>query len=285
MTQTRVFVTYLPARPRPVRAVSRSPGSLAAPATTVLASALLAGGAIHAVGGAREFAQPTARVALDAAQPSGPLRPAMDEPLPFLALAASAMAPATERAGAAGLPAPAETVAQPARAPLARASAARDAAAAPPPRPIAGKRLDLAGFLDDQGFALAAKPPLAEPASGAAESRAAVLPAGEPALAESAIAPLGSAPSPAAAPLPAEAQTFPTVTIDGVALGAVTMRGDTVHLSSLVGLLELRMPAEEFERLQSAPAADSFVSIATLRAAGLDVAVDPAGEQITLAAR
>lgn len=265
--------------------MSRSPGSLAAPATTVLASALLAGGAIHAVGGAREFAQPTARVALDATQPSGPLRPATGEPLPFLALAASAMAPATERAVAARLPAPAETVAQPARAARARAAAARDAAAAPPPRPIAGKRLDLAGFLDDQGYALTPVASPAETLPGAAEIPIAPVPIGELALSESAIAPGGSSPSPAAAPPPAEAQTFPTVTVDGVALGAVTMRGDTVHLSGLVGLLQLRMPAEEFERLQSAPAADSFVSIATLRAAGLDVAVDPAWEQITLVAR
>ena len=68
-------------------------------------------------------------------------------------------------------------------------------------------------------------------------------------------------------------------------LGAVTMRGDNVHLGSLVGLLQLRMPAQEFTRLKAAPSADSFVSLDTLRTAGLDVKVAADGESLALAAR
>jgi hypothetical protein len=82
-----------------------------------------------------------------------------------------------------------------------------------------------------------------------------------------------------------ELQTFPMVAVAGEALGAVTMRGDKIHLASLVGLLELKMPAGEFERLKAAPAADSFVDLDTLQAAGISATIDPAGETITLAAQ
>ena len=119
-------------------------------------------------------------------------------------------------------------------------------------------------------------------------------PGGEPALAGTepgvvlaAVAPtaIRNSIEPAdAAPADPVVQTFPTVSVHGIALGAVTMRGDTVHLASLLGLLKLKLPAEEFARLQAAPAADSFVSLAKLRAAGLDVTIDRANERIALAA-
>ncbi|WP_133365734.1 hypothetical protein [Qipengyuania sediminis] len=87
--------------------------------------------------------------------------------------------------------------------------------------------------------------------------------------------PAGDPPSAAGAPVMAEVeQTFPRVTVDGVALGAVTMRGDAVHLASLVGLFALRMPEAERARIAQSPAVDSFVSLDTLRAAGIAVTLD-----------
>lgn len=79
-------------------------------------------------------------------------------------------------------------------------------------------------------------------------------------------------------------QTFPTVSVDGQALGAITMRDGKLHLAALVGLLELKLPSGEFERLKAAPAADSFVDFEMLRDAGITATLDPSGTQITLTA-
>jgi hypothetical protein len=285
LTQTRVFVTYLPARPAPGIVKPRPAGSLGSPAVTGLAGAMLAGGLVHALSGAEAVSYRSARPALDTA-PSVGISPTPGA-LPFLALASTAERPSFDFTQTPGVAVAAEIVASPAKPiPSAGAPARKRPAADRTSRALAGKRLDLAGFLDDQGFALTpASAPFAASALSPVETPAALAPPAEIESAEAGIAQdVAPTAEPPAVPS-AQAQTFPTVTVAGVALGAVTMRGDAVHLGSLVGLLQLRMPDAELVRLQSAPAADSFVSLDTLRAAGIEIAIDPEGESLALAAR
>lgn len=154
-----------------------------------------------------------------------------------------------------------------------------------PPR--ATPRRDLAGFLAQQGHTLATTAHTlrsgevteqATTTSDALEDTAALMVAVRPVAAASS----------ATSAVPAEGagaeQTFPSVSVDGQALGAITMRDGKLHLAALVGLLELKLPAGEFERLKAAPAADSFVDFEMLRDAGITATLDPSGMQITLIA-
>jgi hypothetical protein len=78
--------------------------------------------------------------------------------------------------------------------------------------------------------------------------------------------------------------------VDGEPIGAITLQdlghgGHAVHLGALVELLKLRMPQVEFARLSSAAAADSFVSLDQMRAAGITVQYDPRQERLLIDAR
>lgn len=305
MTQPRVFVTYVPSR----RAPRAGPGHISRrapePVMVVLAGALLAGGTVHALGSADAAGAPRpAPAPQDPGVTEQADRPAPDA-LPYLALATVDPPPRTDRV------------------PEEAAPAAKLSAGPSVPRSVpGGPRRDLAGFLEDRGLTLATSEPAAgtapdvafddpvapdafigpvaasETAAGTKSAAPLTEPGAPPALAlavdvaaaaqedalssvpngvsEQALSQSGSA---------IEAQTFPIVAVGGQRLGAVTMRGDRVHLASLVGLLQLKLPAAEFERLAAAPAADSFVALDTLRAAGISVTLDPAGEQMRLSAR
>lgn len=273
VTQPRIFVTYVPA-PRPTRQsralhVSRAKD----PALAVLAGALLAGGAVHAFGslqsGGGSQPQPGRLRPLAAPQ----WRPAPDA-LPYLAVASIELPPPAVR-----------------ELPAELAPAKHEPAAQVPP-PIVRPRQDLAGFLEDRGLPLAtaAGPALPE-LSGLADTsqkpatELAAVDTALPIVPPSAVAVTASAEAAPETPAAAETQSFPTVTVGGQALGAVTMRGGKIHLASLVGLLQLKLPASEFARLSSAPAADSFVDVEALGAAGIDAVLDSAGERLTLSAR
>ncbi|HEU4820206.1 MAG TPA: hypothetical protein VFS87_03495 [Qipengyuania sp.] len=107
--------------------------------------------------------------------------------------------------------------------------------------------------------------------------------------------------APTAAPVPpgaaiadgqatAFAQSFPLAVVNGEPLGAVTLRdlgpqGEAVHLGALVGLLKLRMPEAEFAWLSSAAAADQFVTLDRLRAAGITVQFDARDGRLLIDAR
>ena len=85
-------------------------------------------------------------------------------------------------------------------------------------------------------------------------------------------------------------QHFPMAVVNGEPLGAVTLRdlgpqGQAVHLGALVGLLKLRMPEAEFTRLSNAAAADQFVTLDQLRAAGITVQFDPRQSRLLIDAR
>jgi hypothetical protein len=93
-----------------------------------------------------------------------------------------------------------------------------------------------------------------------------------------------------AAPPAAVAQHYPLAIVDGEPIGAITLQdlghgGHAVHLGALVELLKLRMPQAEFARLSSAAAADTFVSLDQLRAAGITVQYDPRQERLLIDAR
>lgn len=97
-------------------------------------------------------------------------------------------------------------------------------------------------------------------------------------------------PASAAAPSASYVQHFPTAVVHGETLGAVTLRdlgaqGQMVHLGALVGLLKLRMPEAEFVRLGSAAAADRFVPLDQLRAAGITVQFDARKGRLLIDAR
>ena len=305
MTQPRVFVTYVPSRRTPRAGGAYAPRRAPEPVLAVLAGALLAGGTVHALGSAdaggtpRRPPAPRDPLATERADSPAPVA------LPYLALATVDPLPPTDRSP--------ETAAPPAKL----------SAAAPVPRSLpGGPRRDLAGFLEDRGLTLATSEPAAGTAPDVAfdetvapDALIGAVAASEIAAGTKSAAPLAEPGAPRALAgavavaavarentlssvpngvseqaLPqsgsaTEAQTFPIVAVDGQRLGAVTMRGDRVHLASLVGLLQLKLPAAEFERLAAAPAADSFVALDTLRAAGISVTLDPAGEQMTLSAR
>ena len=103
---------------------------------------------------------------------------------------------------------------------------------------------------------------------------------------------LASANSIAAGMTPASrtAQFFPLAIVDGEPVGAITLRdlgqqGQAIHLAALVELLKLRMPQAEFAKLNSAAAADSFVTLDQLRAAGITIQYDAAQDRLLIDAR
>jgi len=103
-------------------------------------------------------------------------------------------------------------------------------------------------------------------------------------------APLSRGASATPPPLAGYVQLFPMAVVNGEALGAVTVRdlgaqGQAVHLGALVGLLKLRMPEAEFARLSGAAAADRFVTLDQLRAAGLTVQFDARESRLLIDAR
>lgn len=265
LTRNRVFVTYVPAARLPGRGGARGELAARSPKMAVLAGALLAGGSAHSTADADGFRPET----FPLETPAVPIEPTGPEPLPFLALATVAPAPAAAVEAPLAVAKPAAAVARPEPA---------------PPEPLSAPRRDLAGFLAEQGHVLAPLPDA--PAAPALTSDAQAAPEMEGGAASAPVAPasIAGAETPQPDPQSAVAQTFPTLSVNGTELGAVTMRGDTVHLAALLGLLQLRMPAEEFARLKASPAAESFVSLAMLREAGLAVTVDPQRERLTLAA-
>lgn len=93
-----------------------------------------------------------------------------------------------------------------------------------------------------------------------------------------------------AEPSPLYVQSYPVAVINGEPLGAVTLRdygvdGAAIHLRALIGLLRLRMPEAEFLRLDTAAAADRFISIEELRAAGIEARFDPRNGRLTIESR
>lgn len=268
VTQPRIFVTYAPmARPAGAAAGSRRARE---PMVAALAGALLAGGGLHTFGGPESAGAPlpVAPQAPGALAQSYGAEPPV---LPHLAFLAVLPAKSSEP------PAPLRAAPEPAPRPV-------------PQPPVKSPRRDLAGFLEDRGLALAAP----DPVSGIGEDLAqeggdqpvALAAAPIAGSATAAFAPAaGADPAPAAPETASELQTFPIVAVAGQPLGAVTMRGDSVHLASLVGLLQLKLPEAEFERLRDAPAADSFVTIDSLREAGIDLTLDDSGERISLSVR
>lgn len=272
VTQPRIFVTYVPAPRRTRHGRALQVPRAKDPALAVLAGALLAGGAVHAFGSGLKGGGPQAASGRQRPLPASQWRPAPDA-LPYLAVASIELPPPAERAP-----------------PVKLKPAKREPAARARP-PIGQPRRDLAGFLEDRGLPLAtavapAPPELSEIAdtSQVPASELAAVDTALPVVPPGALAVTAPADSQPETPAAAEAQSFPTVTVGGQALGAVTMREGKVHLASLVGLLQLKLPASEFARLSSAPAADSFVAVEELRAAGIAVELDAAGERLTLTA-
>ena len=283
MTQTRVFVTYLPAQSAPGRASLRPLGSLGASSATVIAGAIFAGGLVHALGGAGATTYRDARAVFGVAPDSGATR--SREAVALLALASAELAHPVDLSSARLRTAPATSTQRPTKVAPRTAQALGAVASVASPQAVTGKRRDLEGFLDEQGYAMAPVDTASEGSSSLVESPGVFAPAPERAPREGGIAPNAEPTLQPLMPSQGKTQTFPRVMVDGVELGAVTMRGDNVHLGSLIGLLELKMPAEEFVRLKAAPAASSFVSIDVLREAGLEVTVEADGETVELAAR
>lgn len=103
------------------------------------------------------------------------------------------------------------------------------------------------------------------------------LPSEEPTNMGTAIAPSGA--------VTHDGPTYPVVYIGANAVGSVTMRGNRIHLASLIGLLNLRMPDPEFDRLGALPGADSFVELERLRDAGIEGELDKTRDRLTLVLR
>lgn len=92
------------------------------------------------------------------------------------------------------------------------------------------------------------------------------------------------------APIADYIQSYPLAVVNGEPVGAITLRdlgaqGQAVHLGALVGLLKLRMPETEFARLSAAAAADQFVTLDRLRAAGITVQFDSSSGRLLIDAR
>lgn len=88
----------------------------------------------------------------------------------------------------------------------------------------------------------------------------------------------------------AQVQSYPLAVVNGEPLGAVTMRDGgasepAIHLGALLELVRLRMPEAEFVRLSGAAAADRFVGLDELRAAGIAVEVDARHNRLVIGAR
>lgn len=276
MIQPRIFVSYVPS-PRTAAAgrVGRQ-RVVKDPAMVTLAGALLVGGTVQTVSSA-----PIDQVQPPAVDQEAPLASISWQPtpraLPYLTLATLDIAPPVDAARATEPP------------PVLEEPTAR------PRTKLARPRRDLTGFLADRGLTLAAAD---EPLAPALESKGTDAAGPAPASAAGAVAAVApvatgvtaAVTEPAAVGLspeasePVETQSYPTVTIAGQELGAVTMRGGKVHLASLVGLLKLKLPADEFARLSTATASDSYVAVESLANAGIVASLDAGGERLTLSA-
>jgi hypothetical protein len=275
MTQPRIFVSYVPAPRGAATGRGGRQRVVKDPAMMTLAGALLVGGTVQTVSSAPINQVQPAAVDREVPLASTSWQP-MPNALPYLTLATVNIAPRADAARATEPPVVKEPVARP-RAKLVR------------------PRRDLTGFLADRGLTLAAADEPLAPAPAAKETDAA-----DPALASAAgaLAAVDPGASGAAAAVTetaavdltpessdlAETQSYPTVTIAGQELGAVTVRGGKVHLASLVGLLKLKLPADEFARLSTAPASDSYVAVESLTDAGIVASLDADGERLTLSA-
>lgn len=276
MTQPRIFVSYVPSPRSAATGRGGRQRVVKDPAMATLAGALLVGGTVQTVSSAPINQVQPAAVDREALLSSTSWQP-MPSALPYLTLATVDIAAPVDAAREAEPP---PVVKEPMARPLAR---------------LARPRRDLTGFLADRGLTLAAahEPLTTAPAAedqgtagpalaSAAETVAAVVSGASGAAAavtEAAAVDL----SPESSDL-VETQSYPTVTIAGQELGAVTMRGGKVHLASLVGLLKLKLPADEFARLSTAPASDSYVAVESLTDAGIVASLDADGERLTLSA-
>ena len=276
MTQPRIFVSYVPApRGAPAGRAGRQ-RVVKDPAMMTLAGALLVGGTVQTVSSAPIDQVQPAAVDREVPLASTSWQP-MPNALPYLTLATVNIAAPGDAARATEPP------------PVVKEPMAR------PRAKLARPRRDLTGFLADRGLTLAAaEEPLAPPpaakdtdaADPALASAAVALAAVDPGASGAAAAVTEAAAvdlSPESSDL-VETQSYPTVTVAGQELGAVTMRGGKVHLASLVGLLKLKLPADEFARLSTAPASDSYVAVESLTDAGIVASLDADGERLTLSA-
>ena len=85
-------------------------------------------------------------------------------------------------------------------------------------------------------------------------------------------------------------QNFPVVVVNGVELGAITVRQAVdspieIHLGGLLSLFRSRMHESDFNRLSKASSADQFVTLDELRRAGFDVNYDPSRERLLIGAK
>lgn len=90
-------------------------------------------------------------------------------------------------------------------------------------------------------------------------------------------------PTEVAAPI----QSFPQVRMGDLTLGAITMRtaadgSATIHLGGLLNLFKLRLPVEDYERFSAASAAQDFVSLDELKAAGIPARLSADGSEIVI---
>lgn len=89
---------------------------------------------------------------------------------------------------------------------------------------------------------------------------------------------------------PLYVQSYPVAVVNGEPLGAVTTRDFSdgsvaVHLRALLSLVKLRLPQTEFARFDASAAADRFVTLEDLRAAGIDAHLDPRNGRLSITAR
>ena len=85
-------------------------------------------------------------------------------------------------------------------------------------------------------------------------------------------------------------QSYPLAVVDGDALGAVTLRelgpqGQAIHLGALIGVLKLRRPGAAAEFAGIGAAADRFVTLDQLRAAGITIQYDARTNRLLIDAR
>lgn len=278
MTQPTVFVTYVPKRAldrRAAMAPVRKPDAVMA----LLAGVMVVGGTVAALTPAvSQAAAPNGmimRVTLPEAthfiprpdqqhsgEPSGSGKDIMPDVV-------------TEGGGEAGIPG------------LSPIPSDDQKPARMPPGANPGQRRDLEGFLDERGLRLlpVREPAVSDPgavATGQMPQRLPVLAAADQSIdivTEHAVNALGPV---SGKSVEENAQSYPNVFIGGRPIGAVTMRGDRLHLGSLVGLLNLKLPGRGLNRLGELAGADTFVALKTIAEAGIVVSFDEARGRLTL---
>jgi hypothetical protein len=251
---------------------------------------------------ASEAIAPVAEWSADDLAPPAPETPAVSTPASDLAPAGTAPPALLEPGLRAAVAEPIEDapapialieVSEPASPqPVAGAEAQRLAELAPAvdePAPVGSLDFEPSGYPDRAAAAVSrlALPSAPEPPAAATSGDGAAAPVSRLVLPP---APTPPAAGTTAAPTVSIAQSFPVAVVNGEALGAVTLRdfgpqGQTVHLGALVGLLKLRMPEAQFAWLSSAAAADQFVTLDQLRAAGITVQLDARNGRLLIDAR